>query len=61
MVSLQECQSELTRENRHLAGMGSERLVKEHRVRRVDGCGLHPDLIVISIPWRNSVCFAEIT
>uniref|UniRef100_A0A8C7CRJ2 Spectrin repeat containing, nuclear envelope 1b n=1 Tax=Oncorhynchus kisutch TaxID=8019 RepID=A0A8C7CRJ2_ONCKI len=31
MVSLQECQSELTRENRHLSGMGSERLVKEHR------------------------------
>ncbi|XP_041828569.1 nesprin-1-like [Melanotaenia boesemani] len=31
MVSLQECQSELTRENRHLAGMGSERLIKEHR------------------------------
>ncbi|KAK6304736.1 hypothetical protein J4Q44_G00253220 [Coregonus suidteri] len=31
MVSLQECQSELTRENTHLAGMGSERLIKEHR------------------------------
>uniref|UniRef100_A0A3B1IR95 Calponin-homology (CH) domain-containing protein n=1 Tax=Astyanax mexicanus TaxID=7994 RepID=A0A3B1IR95_ASTMX len=31
MASLQECQSELTRENRSLPGMGSERLVKEHR------------------------------
>uniref|UniRef100_A0A8C7KDH8 Spectrin repeat containing, nuclear envelope 1b n=1 Tax=Oncorhynchus kisutch TaxID=8019 RepID=A0A8C7KDH8_ONCKI len=31
MVSMQECQSELTRENRHLVGMGSERLIKEHR------------------------------
>lgn len=32
MLSLQECQGEVTRENRHLASMGSERLVKEHRV-----------------------------
>lgn len=32
MVSLQECQAEVTRENRHLASMGSERLIKEHRV-----------------------------
>ena len=32
MVLLQECQAEVTRENRHLAGMGSERLIKEHRV-----------------------------
>lgn len=32
MVLLQECQSEVTRENRHLASMGSERLIKEHRV-----------------------------
>uniref|UniRef100_A0A3Q4H2T0 Calponin-homology (CH) domain-containing protein n=1 Tax=Neolamprologus brichardi TaxID=32507 RepID=A0A3Q4H2T0_NEOBR len=31
MLSLQECQAELTRENRHLASMGSERLIKEHR------------------------------
>uniref|UniRef100_A0A3Q0QYZ0 Calponin-homology (CH) domain-containing protein n=1 Tax=Amphilophus citrinellus TaxID=61819 RepID=A0A3Q0QYZ0_AMPCI len=31
MLSLQECQTELTRENRHLASMGSERLIKEHR------------------------------
>lgn len=32
MALLQECQAELTRENRHLANMGSERLIKEHRV-----------------------------
>lgn len=32
MVLLQECQAEVTRENRHLASMGSERLIKEHRV-----------------------------
>lgn len=32
-VLLQECQAEVTRENRHLANMGSERLIKEHRVR----------------------------
>ena len=32
MTSLQECQAEVTRENRQLAGVGSERLVKEHRV-----------------------------
>lgn len=32
MLSLQECQAEVTRENRHLASMGSERLIKEHRV-----------------------------
>lgn len=32
MVLLQGCQAEVTRENRHLAGMGSERLIKEHRV-----------------------------
>lgn len=31
-VLLQECQAEVTRENRHLANMGSERLIKEHRV-----------------------------
>ncbi|MED6258394.1 Nesprin-1, partial [Ataeniobius toweri] len=31
MMSLQGCQAELTRENRHLANMGSERLIKEHR------------------------------
>ncbi|KAF1374585.1 hypothetical protein PFLUV_G00230620 [Perca fluviatilis] len=31
MVLLQECQAEVTRENRHLASMGSERLIKEHR------------------------------
>ncbi|XP_037550764.1 nesprin-1 [Nematolebias whitei] len=31
MASLQECQAELTRENRHLTSMGSERLIKEHR------------------------------
>uniref|UniRef100_A0A3Q3KI06 Calponin-homology (CH) domain-containing protein n=1 Tax=Monopterus albus TaxID=43700 RepID=A0A3Q3KI06_MONAL len=31
MSSLQECQAEVTRENRHLASMGSERLIKEHR------------------------------
>ncbi|KAG7263980.1 hypothetical protein CRUP_026781 [Coryphaenoides rupestris] len=31
MASLQECQAEVTRENRQLAGVGSERLVKEHR------------------------------
>uniref|UniRef100_A0A3P8TBD4 Calponin-homology (CH) domain-containing protein n=1 Tax=Amphiprion percula TaxID=161767 RepID=A0A3P8TBD4_AMPPE len=31
MLSLQECQAEVTRENRHLASMGSERLIKEHR------------------------------
>uniref|UniRef100_A0A3P9ISW1 Nesprin-1 spectrin repeats region domain-containing protein n=1 Tax=Oryzias latipes TaxID=8090 RepID=A0A3P9ISW1_ORYLA len=30
-LSMQECQAELTRENRHLVGMGSERLLKEHR------------------------------
>uniref|UniRef100_A0A3B3D5A7 Nesprin-1 spectrin repeats region domain-containing protein n=1 Tax=Oryzias melastigma TaxID=30732 RepID=A0A3B3D5A7_ORYME len=30
-LSLQECQAELTRENRHLVGVGSERLLKEHR------------------------------
>lgn len=35
MLSLQECQAELTRENRHLASMGSERLIKEHRVSTV--------------------------
>lgn len=35
-MSLQECQTEVMRENRHLAGMGSERLIKEHRVR-LDG------------------------
>ena len=36
---LQECQAEVTRENRHLASMGSERLIKEHRVstERFDG------------------------
>lgn len=33
MASLQECEAELARENRSLPGMGSERLVKEHRVR----------------------------
>lgn len=32
MLSLQECQAEVTRENRHLVSMGSERLIKEHRV-----------------------------
>lgn len=32
MMLLQECQAEVTRENRHLASMGSERLIKEHRV-----------------------------
>lgn len=32
MALLQECQAELTRENRHLASTGSERLIKEHRV-----------------------------
>lgn len=32
MGLLQDCQAELTRENRHLPSMGSERLVKEHRV-----------------------------
>lgn len=32
MSSLQECQAEVTRENRHLASMGSERLTTEHRV-----------------------------
>lgn len=32
MLLLQECQAEVTRENRHLASMGSERLIKEHRV-----------------------------
>lgn len=32
LVLLQECQAEVTRENRHLASMGSERLIKEHRV-----------------------------
>lgn len=32
MVLLQDCQAELIRENRHLPSMGSERLVKEHRV-----------------------------
>ena len=32
MASLQECQVEVTRENRQLASVGSERLVKEHRV-----------------------------
>lgn len=35
MASLQECQTELTRENRHLASIGSERLIKEHRVSTV--------------------------
>lgn len=33
MVVLQECQVEVMRENRHLANMGSERLIREHRVR----------------------------
>lgn len=33
MTSLQECQAELARENRSLPSMGSERLIKEHRVR----------------------------
>lgn len=32
MVLLQDCQAELTRENRHLPSTGSERLIKEHRV-----------------------------
>lgn len=32
MALLQECQAELTRENRHLSSTGSERLIKEHRV-----------------------------
>lgn len=32
MVLLQDCQTELVRENRHLPSMGSERLVKDHRV-----------------------------
>lgn len=32
MMLLQDCQAELIRENRHLPSMGSERLVKEHRV-----------------------------
>lgn len=31
MALLQECQAELTRENRHLSSTGSERLIKEHR------------------------------
>lgn len=33
LTSLQECQSELARENRSLPSVGSERLIKEHRVR----------------------------
>lgn len=33
MVSVQECQAELARENRSVLSMGSERLIKEHRVR----------------------------
>lgn len=37
MMLLQECQAEVTRENRHLASMGSERLIKEHRVSTVVG------------------------
>lgn len=35
MALLQECQAEVTRENRHLASTGSERLIKEHRVSTV--------------------------
>lgn len=33
MSSLQECQAELARENRSVPGVGSERLIREHRVR----------------------------
>lgn len=40
MVLLQDCQAELIRENRHLPSMGSERLVKEHRVSMVWGLSL---------------------
>ncbi|TRY83459.1 hypothetical protein DNTS_016204 [Danionella cerebrum] len=32
MTSLQECESELARENRSLPSVGSERLIKEHRM-----------------------------
>ncbi|XP_056332375.1 LOW QUALITY PROTEIN: nesprin-1 [Danio aesculapii] len=32
MTSLQECQAELARENRSLPSVGSERLIKEHRM-----------------------------
>uniref|UniRef100_A0A8C2JGH1 Calponin-homology (CH) domain-containing protein n=1 Tax=Cyprinus carpio TaxID=7962 RepID=A0A8C2JGH1_CYPCA len=32
MASVQECQAELARENRSLPSMGSERLIKEHRM-----------------------------
>lgn len=41
MALLQECQTELTRENRHLSSTGSERLIKEHRVSSTErGVGL---------------------
>lgn len=40
MALLQECQAELTRENRHLASTGSERLIKEHRVSTVGRPGV---------------------
>lgn len=36
-LSMQECKAELTRENRHLVGVGSERLLKEHRVSHHPG------------------------
>lgn len=38
MGSLQECQAELARENRSLPAVGSERLIREHRVRLAQVC-----------------------
>lgn len=49
---LQECQAELTRENRHLASTGSERLIKEHRVSAV-GRGENPAGFLPCLPLTH--------
>lgn len=54
MVLLQECQAEVTRENRHLANMGSERLIKEHRVSAESGQLAESQLLINTTEQINA-------
>lgn len=57
MASVQECQAELARENRSLPSMGSERLIKEHRVRATSITPLYKHSFC---PWKSGTLMLDI-